>query len=629
MPTLPCPNGAGSINNPANPQTPGLQPYVPRTPCVGQWEITSLTPDECAINEQLLQENYIAETLNISGAPINIYKLLGVHEQGEGSLLSRGRIVSSTSYPGYPNTGINVSSWRSFEAGADVAAGNVYVGVDFGVKLTANNQSEYEPPAPNWQDVGSITITQSNIPEYWARQVRVDIADGAVRLDSIDFTGAGTGTFDIESFGSHITPCIITAEALTDTTFNCYATLPDNTVIGLGTATVGQKVNSIFLNFTINVGATPFFAGDIFTVEIGYEWKRVALFNLIQSPSPQILNLQQKYKVKAVRIVPTFFTGTQNWEVLGLDVLDTVPTDINNIQDIFFSENRDRDYAIAPLTIKANYSPADSVTDLSRFGLSILDGYTFTVSFATMVNLLGRPIVIGDIIEVTPELQYDQNLRPVRKFLEVTDTGWSSAGFGTAFKPLVYRFNAQPAISSQETRDIFGTLDTQKYLVPDQILIDGIGEQLNTQPLTITEEINKNALDDVPEIGTDDIRSVAAVPARVPMPAANPKGQPAAVASPNPNGKPNLYIESAIPPNNAPYEEGFKLPDTTSAADGDYFRLYYPPETKIPARLFRFSSIKNRWIFLETDRRGEYNSFKPSVQAILQSSTKRDSADKV
>ena len=602
---------------------------MPRQPCVGQWEITSLTPDECAINEQLLQENYVAETLNISGAPINIYKLLGVHEQGEGSLLSKGRIISSTSYPGYPNTGINTSSWRSLENGINVATSGVYVGVDFGIKLTQNNLSVYEPPAPNWQDVGSITITQSNIPEYWARQVRVDIADGGVQLDSIDFSGSGDGTLNIESFGSHLTPCIITAEALTDTTFNCFATLPDNSVIGLGSVTVGQKVSSIFLNFTINAGAVPFDAGDTFTVQIGYEWKRVALFNLIQTPAPQVLNLQQKFKVKAIRVTPTFFTGTQNWEVLGLDVLDTVPTDINNIQDIFFSENRDRDYDVAPLTIKAQYSPADSVTDLSKFGLSILDGYTFTVSFATMVSLLGRPIVVGDIIEVTPELQYDQNLRPVRKFLEVTDTGWASSGFGTNFKPLVFRFNAQPAIASQETRDIFGTLDTQKYLVPDEILIDGIGEQLNTQPLTITEEIVKDALDDVPEIGTDDIRTIAGVPQPVARPPANAKGQPAAVEVPNPNSRPNLYVESALPPNNEPYGEGFKLPDITSATDGEYFRLYYPPETKIPARLYRFSAIKNRWIFLETDRRGEYSSFKPSVQAIMQSNTKRNLSDKV
>ncbi len=628
MPTLPCPNGAGSINNPANPQTPGVQPYVPRQPCTGQWEITSLTPDECAINEQITQENYIAETLNISGAPINVYKLLGAHEQGVGSLLPKGRIVSSTSFPGFPNTGINTASWRSFEAGADVSAGGVYVGVDFGVKLTSNNLSEYEPPAPNWQDAGSVSFTQSNTPDFWARQVRVDIADGAVLLESIDFTGAGTGTFDVSSFGSHITPCIITAIALTNTTFNCFATLPDNTVIGLGTATVGTPINSVFLNFTITAGASPFFAGDMFTVEIGYGWKRVAVFNVVQSPSAQVLNLQQKYKVKAIRVVPTLFTGTQNWEVLGLDVLDTVPTDINNIQDVFFSENRDRDYAAAPLTIKANYSPSDSVTDLSKFGLSILDGYTFSVSFATMVNLLGRPIVIGDILEVTPELQYDQNLRPVRKFLEVTDAGWGASGFGTGFKPLVYRFNAQPAIASQETRDIFGTLDTQKYLLPDQMLIDGAGEQLNTQPLTISEEITKNALDEVPEIGSDDIRAVAGVVARVPWTPANAKGQPAAVESPNPNGRPNVYIESAIPPGNEPYGEGFKLPDPATTSDGEYFRLYYPPETKIPARLYRFSSIKNRWIFLERDRRGQNNSFKPSVQAILQSNTKRDLSQK-
>ena len=326
--------------------------------------------------------------------------------------------------------------------------------------------------------------------------------------------------------------------------------------------------------------------------------------------------------MRAVRITPTIFSGTDSWEISNVDFLDSAPTNINNIQDLFFNENRDRDYAIAPLLIKAQYDPTDSANDLSRFGLGLLDQYSFTVSFATMVQTLGRPIVTGDILEITPELQYDQNLKPVRKFLEVTDTGWSSAGFSTHWKPTVYKFSAQQALPSQETRDIFGTMDTQKYLVADTILGDDVAEQLDITPLTITEEIIKNANDAVPERGDKAVQKTLK-PISHPLPPVNPKGQPAAITQqPAPAGKQNLYVEDGLPKSGEPYGEGYKLPDVATISDGDYFRLYYAPETRIAPRLYRYSMVKNRWIFVEQDRRGDYSTHKPSMQAILQSDTR-------
>lgn len=631
MTDLPCPNGAGSINNPANPTNPPVGPYVPPTLCMGEWELTSTSPDECALSEQQVQESYIAETLNISGAPINVYKLLGVHEQGNGSVLSQGNIATSMPFPGYPKTGINNGgAWRSLQTSSAVM-NTAYVGVDFGIKLTTQNNvlSEYESHKNKWTDVAAVTITQSNIPGYWAQQVRVDITDGSLQESHVSRVGTGDGTLAINQLGINASQSSITVVALSEDTFDVLQTRMDGSMVSLGRASVGEVFHSTVVKFTITEGVSAFVPGDMFSFTLDYVWKRVALFNLSQSPDPQVLNLKQTFKARAVRVVPTLFTGAENWEVLGLDVSDSAPTDLDNIQDLFFNENRDRDYATVPLELKVQYQPGDPSTDLSKFGLSILDQYVFSVSFADMVQKMGRPIVTGDIIEVIPEMQYDHNLKPVRKFLEVTDTGWSSSGYGPAFKPFVYRFTAQQALPSQETRDIFGTMDTQKYMVPDPILIDGVGEQLNTAALTATEEIMKSALDAVPETGTNDIREVAGVPARVPLPPANAKGQPAAVPAPNPNNGPNLYIEAGLPPNNLPYGEGFKLPDISAASDGEYFRLYYPPETNIPARLYRFSAVSNRWIYLETDRRKEYSSFKPSMQGIMSSNTKKSLDDSI
>lgn len=626
MTTLPCADGGGSLNNTSGSaaqlgtNNAALTPYVPPTIKVGTWELTGLQPDLCAQNEHINQQTYVAEQLNISGAPINVFKLLGVHEQGVGSVISTGSIIASPAYPGYPVSGINHTSWRSLSVGASITSANVYVGADFGVKLlSVAGTSEYDPPAPKWTNVGSVSITQSNVPGYWAQQVRVDVAEGDCLVGTTAFTGTGTGSLRVDVLGEGATQGTIILTALSQTNFSCQVLLTAGGSLNLGTVTVNVPFFSLFVNLTISSGTIPFSVGDAFSVSIGYNWKRVAMFNLIQTPAPQVLNLKTPVKAKAVRVVPTLFTGSYSWEVLNLDVLDSCPTDINNIQDLFLSENRDRDYAKVPILLKAQYSPGDNVSDLSRWGINLLDQYTFTVSFSSMVSALGRPVVTGDIIEVVPELQYDQNLLPIRKFLEVTDTAWASSGFGPGYNPTVYRFSAQQALPSQETRDIFGTLDTQKYMIPDSVLLDGIGLQLNDTNLTATEEVKKTAFDEVPETGSDDIRSIAAIPLRPALPPANKKGQPPAVAVPNPNQGQSIYIESALPPDGQPYTEGYSFPPNVGLTDGAYFRLYYPSETAIPPKLYRYSAVKNRWIYLETDRRQQYSSMKPSAMSILQS----------
>lgn len=626
MTDLICPNGAGSLNNPDAPgaqtglNNPSLIPYKPAENCMGDWEMSGLAQDDCAVNDQQRQEDYVAESLNIAGAPINIFRLLGVHEQGDGSLLSSASVIASQAYPGYPITGINSGgAWRSIQAGSSIA--NVaYVGVDFGIKTLPNIGSEYAPQKQKWTKVGAINLTQGVTPNEFARQVKVEIADGLCEVGLPFFSGVGDGTLTSMSPGVNASQGTVTLMALTPTTFNAFATLQDGSVIGLNYVTVGVPFSSIFLNLTLNQGLVPFVAGDMFSIPMNYVWKRQGIFNLVQSPLPQLLNFSSQINVKAIRVTPTLFTGIGSWEVTALDVLDSPKSSIDNIQDLFFNENRDRDYALEPILIKAQYSPLDGVSDLSRFGLSMADQYSFTVSFSTMVQLLGRPIVTGDVIEVIPEMQYDHNLKPVRKFLEVSDTGWAAEGFSTSWRPTVYRFSAQQALPSQELRDIFGTLDSQKYLVADSISSDGIGEQLDTSPLTITEEIIKDAANAVPETGSDDQRSTMGQPLPPIQNPTNAKGQP---AIPPFSGRQNTYIEDGLPKNGEPYGEGFILPDTAGVADGDYFRLYYKPEVKIAPRLYRYSAVKNRWLFLEQDKRGNYSSHKPSVRNILQSDTRQ------
>jgi hypothetical protein len=543
--------------------------------------------------------------------------MLGIHEQGTGSQNAKGRLISSTAYPGYPVTGINSGSseWRSLQQGAAVA-GAAWIGIDFSTGPAGSDAA----PNRQWGTVGSINITQSNVPQLWARQVKVEISDGTTEPSATAFSGAGNGSLLNVQTGEGAEPGIVTLTAISATVFEVQVTQQNGTVIDLNTATVGEDFWSTVLNFKIVAGSVSFAVGDTFSISIGYKWTRTGIYNLVQSPSAQVLNFSSPLTVRAVRIIPTLFAGTQSWAVLSLDFLDSTATDINNIQDLFFNENRDRDYSSTPLLLKAQYAPTDSISDLSKFGLNIMDQYSFTVSFAVMVQILGRPIVTGDIIEVIPELQYDHNLRPIRKFLEVTDTGWASEGYSPSWTPMMYRFAAQQALPSQETRDIFGTLDTQKFLVADSVLTNGIGSQLDTTPLDAVQDNARVVEKIIPETGSDDMQFIQGSPLPVAVPSGNPVGQPPAAQH---RGKQGIYIEDGYPPEGIAYGEGYSLPDAAGATDGEYFRLSYPASTKLAARLYRFSAVKNRWIYQETDRRGEYSSHRPSVRTILESPTRQ------
>jgi hypothetical protein len=353
----------------------------------------------------------------------------------------------------------------------------------------------------------------------------------------------------------------------------------------------------------------------MFTAPIELDWYRVDVVNVPDVPVA-LINIKQSSASRYWRIVPLSFAGVatnQPWIIDKLELFDYQATRLDNIQDTLFMENRDRDYANASIQLKVAYQPFDGMNDLSKFGFQVADVYTFTVSFATMVSKLGRPIVVGDVLELPPEMQYDHNLRPVRKFLEVNDVGWSAEGYTTGWKPILYRFTAQQLIPSQEHRDILGTVDTQKYVVDDGSFFAGI-EQIQSSPLTFAEANQAEAVKAVPEKG-ENVREVAS--------GTNRFGQVGSYDGVGP------YVEDGLPPDGAPYTEGFKLPDVAGQVDGAFYRLNYDPKTKISARLYKFSGMKNKWIYVETDRRNERSAHKPSQLAILNLDAQRSLSGKV
>lgn len=603
MATLPiteCPDGAGSLNNSANKDnlvtginnnTVALK-YVAPELCVGDNDLTRTGDD--AYQEQLAAEN-----LMMSGAPVNVFKLLGVHEQGKlVDVVGKGNALNGSGIVFDALAG----SWISPQIGLAVLTDPAWIGYDFGIVLTSYGQPMNAPGAPAAEHVTSLRISQPTTGRR-ALQVRVDRSTGGYKLGNILYTGTGNGTVTGFTAGTDASPGTLMLMADSSTSFTVFFTGGTTTVVGV--CTVGVRFNAPQGSFTITAGTASFVPGDTFSLPIVLDWYRVDVVNLPDTPAPAMIRIKQSSPSRYWRLVPTSFSGAttnEPWEVEKLELFDYQATTLDDVQDTLFLENRDRDYATASQVVKVAYQPFDAISDLSKFGFQVADVYTFTTVYALMVKALGRPVVIGDVLEVPSEMQYDHNLHPVRKFLEVTDVSWAADGYTTQWRPILYRFQASQLIPSQEHRDLLGTVDTQKYSVDDSEFFNGV-QQLQTGLLTSTEATFVEAQEAVPEKG-EQSREIAS--------GTNIYRAPGSYDGTGP------YVADGLPPDGQAYTEGFKLPDVGSSVDRQFYRLNYDPKLKIASRLYMFSAIKNQWIWVETDRRGDRNSHKPSQREIFE-----------
>lgn len=333
----------------------------------------------------------------------------------------------------------------------------------------------------------------------------------------------------------------------------------------------------------------------------GQTWTRVDIISIPISTEPQTISIKYSAPAQIWRIVPLIFNGgaTDPWVVLSLQMMNYTQTSLTNVEDYILLENRDRSYATASIQLLAYYDLIEISTELTKFGIDIPSQYIFTFSFAQMINSLGRPIVVGDILEIPSEGQYDQNLKLVRKYLEVTDASWSQQGYTPGWLPIMFRVTAQPALASQENINLFKSDQGYNSMSDQDFNIDNSPLNLLTQDTTA--EIVAESEELTPYTGSD----VSSIQSGMSDLFGGVKGSY--------DGR-DIGVEDGMPPDNASYTEGPTFP--TSPVDQAYHRMTYP-NTNIPVRLYQFSLLKNRWIYLETDRRRTPSSMKPSIQRLI------------
>ena len=350
----------------------------------------------------------------------------------------------------------------------------------------------------------------------------------------------------------------------------------------------------------------------------GIKWYGVDIVSLPDCDKLVTVNFRRSVPSRYWRLRPVEFNGndTDFWSVVALELIDYEETQITNVQDRLFLENKNRDYQTPHITVKGSYDLVDTQTELSRFGIELPTQMLYvTVSFNSVVRALGRPPVIGDVIEMPSETQYSSSMEPVKKYMELTDVGWSTEGYTPGWQPTMLRCIAQPMLASQETQDIFGDLAGQ---VDSSGLFD---EDDGNHPVyqdyseigqTVTEQAVQE--DAAPQRGSDfgnEIEEFSEEQAQ----AATDIGISITKIGLNADA---TYVEDALPPNG----EDFSLGDTfpVSPTNNDYHRLTYSGLAgDVPDRLYRYSNAKGRWIYLETDRRHEYDGQKKKLQEFITS----------
>ncbi len=503
----------------------------PSNGCILQPDGTTLCPenDPCSpwqlseSTETCIISDYIEENINIGGAPLNVHKLLGVHEQGSlTDLTGLGGAIASSYLGNFPPRlafDKYVTEWRSAETGPDVVD-SAFIGYDFGPIKLDNGRLRYGIDTYVKKNIATIKIVQGCNKENRVTKVRIE--------RSVD----------------------------------------------------------------------------------GKKWFGVAMANVTDCDGQVTLSFAATVPSRYWRIRPMAFNGGVNdyWVVRALELIDYEKTAISNIQDKFWLENRDRDYQEQAVAMKCAYTPLDVQSLLGKWGYSFdTDSYFLEVGFRDAVSKLGRPFVIGDIVQLPSETQYTPDMKPVLKYLEITDVAWSTNGYTPTWKPTIQKLTAKPVIASQETQDIMGkmTRDIDKSGLFD--INDGIPDKKYQDYSAITQNIEAEANTMVPEKGEDYADVMKFTPDVIEW------GDKVGKNMRRYDRVRNIYGIDAMPPNGEEYTQGDDFPNNPK--DGAYHRLTYERYGKnIPARLHRWSSKKGRWIFMERDHRAEIRDAKPLLQ---------------
>jgi len=146
--------------------------------------------------------------------------------------------------------------------------------------------------------------------------------------------------------------------------------------------------------------------------------------------------------------------------------------DPNNIQDLLFLENRDRTYDPNIYRLRGHYNVQNLDFDLSQFGLFLNNDIIFiTMHYNDMIEIIGRKLMVGDVLELPHLLDYNPLKETIptalKRFYQITDSNYASEGFSQTWYPHLWRIKCEPLVDSQEFSQILQEpINKDTYLGP-------------------------------------------------------------------------------------------------------------------------------------------------------------------
>jgi hypothetical protein len=145
-----------------------------------------------------------------------------------------------------------------------------------------------------------------------------------------------------------------------------------------------------------------------------------------------------------------------------------------------FLENRDRTYDPNIYRLRGHYNVQNLDFDLSQFGLFLNNDIIFiVVHYNDMIDIIGRKLMVGDVLELPHLLDYNplKETIPValKRFYQITDSNYASEGFSQTWFPHLWRIKCEPLVDSQEFSQIL-----QEPVNQDNYL--GIWDNTKTYP---------------------------------------------------------------------------------------------------------------------------------------------------
>ena len=165
-----------------------------------------------------------------------------------------------------------------------------------------------------------------------------------------------------------------------------------------------------------------------------------------------------------------------------------VTPDPNQIQDLLFLENRDRKYDPNIFRLRGHYNVQNLDFDLSQFGLFLNNDIIFiTVHYNDMIDIVGRKLMVGDVLELPHLLDYNPLKEDIpvalKRFYQITDSNYASEGFSQTWYPHLWRIKCEPLVDSEEFSNILkepinkdnylGDWDSSKSYPPGYVISYG------------------------------------------------------------------------------------------------------------------------------------------------------------